>query len=415
MKKVIFKTLSRFFSLFCLCLLLALPCCLQAQGTNKVKVLRDSTIKYGIEIEPFLKSINNQKIVEGFNYSPYINKFLKEHKYVKFPPYPLTIGTDNTFSSFKCHLTVNSGNRIYFPKGSVLVCPRDMMTNNNMVYVDGKVNDVFIEGITLHGSKFNQGYQTSQWGTGILLNAPSNIIISNATIIKSSGDGLAVRTNWGKQSEDITINGAKIIDATRVGMLVTGIINGTFRNIHIEGTGEEAKDKVVKPQNGLSFEPNDCTSKYVNCKFYNLETKNNLGSVLTTANFYHLFANNTCGKNNVDVTINNWNDIITDPACYGATFDVATADLNAMTSKYETKEISGKFIINNPTLVRNTKNNAVAGFFFKGKDELLGGGINYQLNNLKLVSQGTAFSPKSANATSKMKSTIRSSRKVLIR
>jgi hypothetical protein len=413
MKKVNSNALNSF--LFLLFLALSVSTRLVAQGTNKEKVLRDSTIKYGVEIEPFLKSINNQKIVEDFNYSPYINKFLKEHKYVKFPPYPLTIGTDSAFPGFKCHVTVNSGNRIYFPKGSVLICPKDMKINGNMLYVDGKVKDVFIDGITLHGSKFNQGYQTSQWGTGIVLNAPSKIIILNATIAKSSGDGLAVRTNWGKQSENITVNGAKIIDATRVGMLITGVVNGTFRNIYIEGTGEEAKDKMVKPQNGLSFEPNDCTSKYVNCKFYNLETKNNLGSVVTTANFYHLFANNTCGKNKIDVTINNWKDIITDPSCYGATFDVATADLDAIAPNYGTKEISGKFIINNPTLVRNTTNTAVAGFFFKGKDELLEGGIKYQLNNLKLVSQGAAFSPKSENANSQIKSTIRSSRKVLIR
>lgn len=414
MKKPNFLTINKF-----LCLLfvsLVMSGTLQAQGSNKAKVLRDSTIKYGVEIEPFLKSINNGKIVEGFNYAPHINKFLKKNKYVKFPPYELTIGLDKAYPNFKCHLLPTSGNRLYFPKGSVLVCPKDMKTNSNMVYVAGEVNDLFIDGITLHGSKFNANYKTSPYGTGIALYAPRNVIISNATITKSSGDGLAVRTNWGKQSENITVNGAKIVDATRVGMLITGIVNGDFNNVYIEGTGEKDKAKVVKPQNGLSFEPNDCTSKYVNCKFSNLETKNNIGPVLGTANFYHLFSNNTCGTNKVDVTINGWNDTTNDPACYGATFDVSTANVKTIAPKYKTKEVSGKFVVNNPTFVRNTRNSTVDNFFIKGKDESLEGGIDYQLNNLKVISQGNTFNSRSGNvAAPQIKSTLRSSRKISIK
>src|SRR5690606_17774509 len=84
-----------------------------ARSADRQQVLHDSTIRYGVEIEPFLKSLNKGKIVEGFNYSPHINKFLKENKYVKFPPYPLTVGIDESFKGYKSHLVVNSGNRLY--------------------------------------------------------------------------------------------------------------------------------------------------------------------------------------------------------------------------------------------------------------------------------------------------------------
>ncbi|MEO6287384.1 MAG: right-handed parallel beta-helix repeat-containing protein [Dyadobacter sp.] len=380
-------------------------------GADREKMLRDSTIKYGVNIEPYLKSLNNNKIVEGFNYSPHINKFLKEHKYVKFPAYLLTVGIDDSFPGYKSHIVVSSGNRIYFPKGSSLVCPADLKTNGYMVFIAWNVRDVFIDGINLTGGKANPGYVTSPYGAGIAMYAPTNVLISNATIKKNTGDGLTVRTQWGKQCENITINKAVILNSTRVGMLVTGINNGVFRNIYIEGTGEKVKEKIVKPQTGLSFEPNDCTSKYINCRFYNLETKNNLGPVVATTNFYNIFVKNTCGVNKIDIKINNWKDFSDDPACYGASFDVACGDMQP----YDTKDLSGTFEIINPTLIRNIKDNY---YFFHGQEEKRKGGVVYKISNLKLIHQGVTYTNKNKEKYKKIQEILNSantSNKILIR
>lgn len=389
------------------------PAKITAQSFKSAKPALDSVMKYGVAIEPYLKKVTRQKIVPGFNYSPYINKFLKEHKYVKFPPYALTVGLDSTYASFKAHLVINSGNRLYFPAGSKLVCPPNMTTNGNMVYVDAKTSDVVISGIHLVGSKANPDYKTSQYGCGIALYAPTNVTIQGAKVAKSSGDGIAVRTHWGKQSENITIRNATITNATRAGMLITGIVNGRFQNITIEETGEKEKDKVVKPQVGLTFEPNDCTSKYVNCRFTNLNTKNNLGPVVSTANFVNLFINNTCGANKIDVVINGWKDVTNDPACYGATFDVATDNVKNVAPKYDTKLISGKFIVNNASFTRNKQKPDY--FFFKGKDETVNEAVKYEINNLRLVSQGKKLPLKNNDLGARLKYITESSKKVSIR
>jgi hypothetical protein len=374
----------------------------QAKAIDREKILRDSVIRYGVEIEPYLKSLNNQKIVEGFNYSPHINKFLRENKYVKFPPYKLTIGYDESFPSYKSHLVVSSGNRLYFPKGSSLVCPKDMKTNGYMVFISWAVKDVFIDGITLTGSKINQDYVTSPYGAGIAMYAPTKVLISNANISESSGDGITVRVQWTKQSEDITINGARITNSTRVGMLVNGIVNGDFRNIYISGTGEKIKEKVQKPQTALSFEPNDCTSKYVNCRFYNLETRNNLGPVLATTNFYAIYVKNTCGPNKVDVVINNWKDYNDDPACYGASFDVSSGSMEP----FDTKDLTGTFKIINPTIIRNTKKDLYDYYFFHGHGERSKGGVSYTLSNLKLIHRGAVYNVKNKERNKEINSLI---------
>lgn len=388
-----------------------------SQDLKREKVLRDSTIKYGVNIEPYLKGINGQnKIIADFNYSPYINKFLKKHKYVKFPPYAITIGIDSSLrNNNRNHLNINSGNRLYFPKGSKLVCPSSLKTNGYMVFVYGNVSDVFIDGINIEGSKANEGYVTSEFGSGIALYAPSNVIISNATITKSSGDGLTVRTNWGKQSENITINGLKISNSTRVGILITGVINGIFSNVLIEETGEKIKANIVKPQTAVSFEPNDCTSKYVNCIFNNLETKNNLGPVLATANFSALFTNNKCGTNKISVQINNWKDLIDDPACYGATFDVSTIGLKQISHFYNTDKITGEFELNNPMFVRNTKKGLFDYYYIQGNKESLEGGIKYKITNLKLVNQGKSYSKANQLQDTRIRDIMKSTDKVLIK
>ncbi|MCF0074497.1 hypothetical protein LZD49_28690 [Dyadobacter sp. CY261] len=384
------------------CFVLTLFTILDTYGADKQQVIRDSTIKYGVEIEPFLKSLNNGKIVEGFNYSPHINKFLKENKYVKFPPYALTIGIDDSFKSYRSHLVVNSGNRLYFPKGSELVCPTDMKTNGYMVFVSWAVSDVFIDGINLRGSKVNADYKPSPYGAGIAMYAPTKVTVLNATITKNSGDGLTVRTHWNKQSKNIVINKATIVNASRVGMLITGIENGDFRNIYIEGTGEKDQSKVVKPQTALSFEPNDCTSKYINCKFTNLETKNNLGPVVATTNFYAIYTKNTCGPNNISISINNWKDLNDDPACYGASFDVASGSME----KYDTKDINGTFTINNATIIRDTKKEKYDYYFLHGHEEARKGGVKYTLSNLKFVRQGKAFGLKNKSGDKAINRTI---------
>lgn len=388
-----------------------------SQDNKRLKILRDSTIKYGIDIEPYLKSISStNKIIPDFNYSPFINKFLKKHKYVKFPAYAITIGIDSSLkNNNRNHLFINSGNRLYFPNGSKLKCPSTLKTNGYMVFMDGTIKDVFIDGINLEGSKVNEDYKTSEYGSGIALYAPSNVLIANATVSKSSGDGLTVRTNWGKQSENITISGLKVYNATRVGVLVTGIINGVFNDIYIEETGEKIKSKVVKPQTAVSFEPNDCTSKYVNCIFNNLETKNNFGPVLATANFSALFIDTKCGPNKISIEVNNWKDLIDDPACYGATFDVSTFNLNQISKLYETSKVTGEFALNNPSFVRNTPKGRHDYFFFQGNKEALDGGVQYKITNLKLSNKENASKRDKNVENSKMKEIMKSTKKVQIK
>ena len=387
-----------------------------SQNIKREKILRDSTIKYGVEIEPYLKGITKNKIVPDFNYAPYINKFLKKHKYVKFPAYAITIGIDSALkNNNRNHLALNSGNRLYFPKGSKLKCPSKMKTNGYMIFADGKVRDVFIDGINVEGSKVNEGYVTSEYGAGIALYAPSNVMISNATVSNSSGDGITVRTNWGKQSEDITINGIKITNATRVGFLVTGIVNGKFNDVYIEGTGEQIKSKIIKPQTAVSFEPNDCTRKYVNCIFNNLETKNNYGPVLATANFSALFTDTKCGANKVSVDINNWKDVIDSPLCYGATFDVSTFKQKEIAHLYKSGKVSGEFRINNPTFVRNTKKEAMNYYFIKDNEEPFDGGIKYKMTNLKLVNEGKTYNRASRTQNARIDNIMKSTSKLSIK
>lgn len=407
MKKLLFALISYVALTIFLCLG---PVTLKAQRVTRVKMLKDSVMRYGVDIEPYLKSVTGQKIVADFNYAPYINLFLKKHRYVKFPPYKITVGLDSTYARYNAHLFLNSGNRVYFPAGSALVCPTSMATNGNMIYLDTHTKDVFLYGLNLYGSKANKNYVTSQYGCGIALYAPTNVLIHKTTISKSTGDGLAVRTNWGKQSENIDITDLRISNASRAGMLVTGVINGAFKNIYIEETGEKVKAKSAPPQVGLSFEPNNCESKYVNCKFTNLNTRNNLGPVLGTANFGHLFIKNDCGKNKVDIVINGWTDVTDDPACYGATLDISTDNADAIADKYNTTLVTGRFVVNNASFTRNNKK--ADHYFFKGKDESINSPIKYEIKNLKLFSGGKALSAK--NTSPQMKQMTESSKKLLI-
>jgi len=388
------------------------PLFILAQTTGKAaycKSLRDSTINFGIPIEPYLKSVSNGRIVPGFNYTPYINQFLEKNKYVKFPAQTLTIGLDPKDKTQPVHLVINSGNRLYFPAGAKLVCPADMLTNGYMVMIQGK-KDVFIDGINITGSKVNSNYKTSEYGSGICIFYSSDVTIVNATIKYSSGDGFAVRTNWGGQCGNIYVDKMLIDKATRAGMLITSTINGTYNNITIRNTGETAKDKILYPQNGLSFEPDNCESEYKDIVFNNLQTVNNFGPVIGTANFANMNKNQNCPSKKISVTISNWKDETTDPKCYGATFDISTAD-----TKLDLRNISGEFKLINPVFLRSVSKQPNDNYFILGKDETLQGGVTYTLINPQIRYLGKNYTTKNKNSNPLMNTLMSSSRKTIIK
>lgn len=369
---------------------LLLAACLMIAGmqaaafSSSHQAMHDSVIKYGVHIEPYLKGITGNQIKKDFNYAPYINKFLKENQYVVFPSYMIPVGLDATKKQNKHnYVMVQSGNRLFFPSGGGLKTLPTERTNGFMVFIGSDVRDVYIYGLHIDGAKSNPGYKTSPYGAGIAMYAPSNIVLRNILIQNSTGDGLTVRVNWNKQSENIYIDNLEIKNSTRVGMLINGIVNGTFKNITIESTGEKKASQILKPQTALSFEPNDCTSQYINCKISNLKTKNNYGPVVATANFGSMLNSNSCNRK-IDITIDGWEDFNDDPACYGSTFDFSTYNISKRITKYNQSKLSGTFTVNNAKWYRKSTNKKYNGYFVFNNNQDLKSGVRYRFSNVSI-------------------------------
>lgn len=372
------------------------------------EMTKDSTIKYGIDITPYLESVSPQnRISSQINYTPYINKFLKNHKYIKFPAMPITIGLDESDKSQPVHLVLQSGNRLYFPPESKLLCPLNLKTNGYMLMIQGKEN-VFIYGANIEGAKSNKQYVTSPYGTGLCVFYSSNIIIDHVLINNSTGDGLAIRVGWEKICRNVYINDVTISNATRIGLLITGVQNATFNAITINNTGDSNIKKVLAPQTALSFEPDNCESEYINIVMNGLYTNDNLGPVLGTANFANMNNSNKCGKKRISVIISNWIDNTNDPRCYGATFDMSTAQ-----PKLDLSNISGTFKIINPVFKRGEDlDQNRRSYFFLGNDEKLNGGVHYSVTGWKLKCNGQIYDMKNRNNNMKIKKLTLSTTKI---
>lgn len=351
---------------------------------------KDSLMRFGVEIEGYLKSISPMGILsDNFNYTPFINDFLKKNKYVKFPPNSIGIGPDKRNTKAEGWINIPSGSRLYFPEGSELRCLSSQKTNGYMIFLPVETNDVYITGLFINGAKRNIGYETSPYGACIALYAAQNITLENIKALNSTGDGITVRNNWHKQCRYIVMNNVLIDNSTRVGLLITGIINGWFKNIVVQNTGESDSKNILKPQTAISFEPNNCYSRYENCNIMELITKNNKGPVVATANFSNMLIAQNCEKF-ISITIDGWNDYCDDESCYGATLDISTANIARNISKYNISKLKGKILIKNANWYK--KNRQQKGYFLYTNNEQLKKGVNYELKNIKtFIWQGTAY------------------------
>ena len=188
------------------------------------------------------------------------------------------------------NIIIPSNRNIVFAKG----CKISRKTNGLDTYFMFNIvnkHDITITNAHLVGDKDTHTGNTGEWGYGINIAASRKIIIENALIEKTWGDGIYVGYSYSETNQYttsyVTINKCIIKDCSRNGISVCGGENIIVSNCVISGT-----DRVA-PKSGIDIEPEgpDGYNFYLkNVQIENTTTENNgesgicLGIATATAN-----------------------------------------------------------------------------------------------------------------------------------
>ena len=182
-------------------------------------------------------------------------------------------------------LKAASNQHIVFEDGAVLLAKRGEFVgrSDRLFAVDG-VENVRITGygatLRMWRDDYARGkdgkgrdYRRGEWRHTLSVSGSRNVFIEGLTLEESGGDGIYISSQTPeKTSRDVVIRDCVCDRNHRQGISVISAENLLVENCVFKNT------KGTAPEDGVDFEPNNPSDRFVNCVFKNCVSENNAGN-----------------------------------------------------------------------------------------------------------------------------------------
>ena len=182
-------------------------------------------------------------------------------------------------------LKAASNQHIVFEAGAVLLAKRGEFVgrSDRLFAVDG-VEHVRITGygatLRMWRDDYARGkdgkgrdYRRGEWRHTLSVSGSRNVFIEGLTLEESGGDGIYISSQTPeKTSRDVVIRDCVCDRNHRQGISVISAENLLVENCVFKNT------KGTAPEDGVDFEPNNPSDRFVNCVFKNCVSENNVGN-----------------------------------------------------------------------------------------------------------------------------------------
>lgn len=182
-------------------------------------------------------------------------------------------------------LKAASNQHIVFEAGAVLLAKRGEFVGrtDRLLAVDG-VENVRITGygaaLRMWRDDYASGkdgrgrdYMRGEWRHAMTINGSRNVLVEGLILEESGGDGIYISSPAPeKTSRDIVIRDCVCDRNHRQGISVISAENLLVENCVFKNT------KGTAPEDGVDFEPNNPSDRFVNCVFRNCVSENNAGN-----------------------------------------------------------------------------------------------------------------------------------------
>lgn len=244
-----------------------------------------------VDIGPELLSAARRN--SDYDFTNVLQQLINKYKKVRLPGIKMLIN-DNGIS-------IPSGARIYFSKGTVLKMKPSAKTHFDVLKVYD-VQDVQIYNAVIEGDKLEHLGKSGEWAAGIGLRNAENVILKYGSIKNTWGDGIFIGSESGGVSRNISLSYFNIDNARRNGLSITSGNGVNVDYLMISNTTGTA------PSCGVDIEPSLYSEELQNIVLSNINSFNNAtaGLAINTGNFE---TNDQKNRKQVSIQIKNFTDI----------------------------------------------------------------------------------------------------------
>ena len=177
-----------------------------------------------------------------------------------------------------------SNQHIVFEDGAVLLAKRGEFAGIN----DRLLSLIAVENVRItgygaklrmwrcdyDGGKDRKGrkYERAEWRHALSMHSATNVVVEGLTFEESGGDGIYIASRGTEPCRNITIRDCVCDGNYRQGLSVISAENLLVENCVFRNT------KGAAPEDGVDFEPNKPTDRFVNCVLRNCVSENNAGN-----------------------------------------------------------------------------------------------------------------------------------------
>ena len=177
-----------------------------------------------------------------------------------------------------------SNQHIVFEDGSVLLAKRGEFSGIN----DRLLSLIAVENVRITGygaklrmwrcdydggkDKKGRKYERAEWRHALSMHSATNVVVEGLTFEESGGDGIYIASRGTEPCRNITIRDCVCDGNYRQGLSIISAENLLVETCVFRNTNGAA------PEDGVDFEPNKPTDRFVNCVLRNCVSENNAGN-----------------------------------------------------------------------------------------------------------------------------------------
>lgn len=222
----------------------------------------------------------------------YIQSIIDNYEAVLLPNLEIPISLEGLY--------IRSNRNIYFDKNTLITFKGIAGKIGDDIIKIYKVSNVKIYNAKIRGSRSLLG-QRGEWSAGISVIDSDNILIDNAYIYETWGDGIFIGSENLCVSRNVTIRNVWIDRARRNGISITSAINVKASNILLSNT------HGTLPECGIDIEPSFFEEYIQDIHFKNLYGYNN-NSVIFNVNLSALNSDTRQYPHKVSITLDDFVD-----------------------------------------------------------------------------------------------------------
>jgi len=286
-----------------------------AHGYNMVQALPKSYVKDG-----------------SVDYTAFLQDAINKHDLLIFPNFPVLLDDKG--------LSIGSGKRVYFPRGSELLLSPSDKKAYNVIRIQ-LANNVILINPVIYGDRYTHSGSEGEWGMGIGIYSSRNIRIYNPQVYNCWGDGIYVGDYTpGNTSRNIFIGNANCSHNRRNGISIISVDTLQLMNPVIGYNGATA------PMAGIDIEPDNASNEIKNILIQNAKSFFNGGDGICIS-LSELLDNRK--THSIQINIRNPTDSNSVTGMYISCLKSKKTSLFRLQSN-----LSGSIIIDNPTWIENS-------------------------------------------------------------